>query len=186
VVTGGCSADPTPVPRPMRSEPGEPAGSSQERVGCVGRQGSMSMCPRAPLLRSASLARQGFPLAMPMAARGPASPRSERSCSRGFHRRQIPSGRRRGRPRAGEASARARQFTRRPDASPPRLSPPGEGTSPPGERGGPDARKVGARRGAVGTASNHDENRDRERSGRAPDASGPRRWPGGRSRRSTR
>lgn len=90
------------------------------------------MCPRAPLLRSASLARQGFPSAMPMAARGPASPRNERSCSRGPHRRQIRSERRRGRPRAGEASARARQSRdartlRRHDSSPP-----GEGAVDPG------------------------------------------------------
>lgn len=82
------------------------------------------MCLRVPLLRSASLARRGFPSAMPMATRGPASPRSERSCSRGTHRRQTRSGRRRGRPRAGEASARARQTRdartlRRRDTSPP-------------------------------------------------------------------
>lgn len=109
------------------------------------------MCPRAPLLRSASLARQGFPSAMPMAARGPASPRNERSCSRGPHRRQIRSERRRGRPRAGEASARARQSR---DARTLRR----HDTSPPGEvRGGSETRKVGARRGAVGTASNHGE-----------------------------
>ena len=123
------------VPRPslvrVESEPGEPAGSSQERVGSVGRQGSVSMYLRVPLLRSASLARQGFPSAMPMAARGPASPRNERSCSRGPHRRQIRSERRRGRPRAGEASARARQSRdartlRRHDSSPP-----GEGEADP-------------------------------------------------------
>lgn len=50
----------------------------------------------------------------------------------------------------------------------------------------PTRGRWGTRRGAVGTASNHGENRGRERSGRAPDASGPRRWPGERSRRSTR
>lgn len=104
---------------------------------------------RVPLLRSASLARQGFPSAMPMAARGPASPRNELSCSRGTERRQIRQGRRRGRPRAGEASARARQHE-----TPGRFA---AAAPPPGGRGGPDARKVGARRGAVGTASIHGE-----------------------------
>jgi len=123
-MTARCSAGPTPVPPPCRSEPREPAGSSQERVGQAGRQGSGGCRPSgrqcAGLRRSPE---EGFPSAMPMAARGPASPRNERSCSRGTHRRQIRSGRRRGRPRAGAAGARARQSRdartlRRSDSSP--------------------------------------------------------------------
>lgn len=113
---------------------------------------------------------------------GPASRETGRSCSRGcgpqgFLRRQSRSGRRRGRPRAGEASARARP-TGRPSASP-RAHPPPPG----GAAGGPDRRRWGAHRGAVGTASHPVRSRGRERSGRAPDASGPRRWSRARSRR---
>lgn len=54
------------------------------------------------------------------------SVKSERSCSREFRRRQIRTGRRRGRPRAGVASARARQTRDARSASPSeRLHPPG-------------------------------------------------------------
>jgi hypothetical protein len=48
-------------------EPREPAGSSQERVGRVGRQGPCAVYLRVSVRRSASLAEPGFPLAMPMA-----------------------------------------------------------------------------------------------------------------------